>query len=259
MRSCSFVAARLRTRTRSTRFGPVLLGLLAGLALPGTASAYLLTLTFDDGAYDPTIVSPSYELHGPHDWVESNGIRAMGFWAVDVGTADGAFQLGHTHIQPNWSGRPDGRYEGMHAWRGDLQGLYISLENGASFDVVSIDYSISSYDYTDAYVERLPWSFGVDDARMLLTTDFDPSQADFESQWTALEISDYGLPYRPWFTRTIPGFTNVDGFYLAHSVAFLNVDTIVLDVHAPITPVPEPSTALLIGLGLTALARPRRR
>jgi hypothetical protein len=83
------------------------------LMSPETANAYLMTLTFDDGAYDETIVSPGGEIHGPYDWVESNGIRATGFWATDVGTAAGDFQLGHTHIAPNYSGRPDGRAERM--------------------------------------------------------------------------------------------------------------------------------------------------
>ena len=133
--------------TRSVSFGALgaiaLQAILisALLVLPSIASATLMTLTFDDGAHDETIEFPGGILHGPYDWIESNGIRAAGFWAFDVGTPDAIFQQGHTHIRENFFGDAAER---QHAWTNDLQGLFISLEEGQSFDIVSIDYTIRS-------------------------------------------------------------------------------------------------------------------
>jgi len=225
---------------------------------PGVASATRMTLTFDDGAYDETILYPGGNLHGPYDWVESNGIRAAGFWAVDVGTPSAFFQLGHTHVQPNFSGRPDGQYERMHSWTSDLQGLYISLESGVSFDVISIDYSIKERDTTTPDLQRLDWAAGPDDAQLLLSTSFDPTASNLESQWTQFAIDDKGLPYTPWFTQLISGFEGVDGFYLSHTLAGLAIDSIVLEVQSA-SSVPEPTSALLVGLGLVGLATRRSR
>ena len=226
---------------------------------PGIASAALMTLTFDDGGYDPNMPELPGVLHGPYDWIDTNGIRSAGWWATDVGTAAGAFQQGHTHIQPNFSGRPDGRFEYMHAWTDDLQGLNISLESGLTFDLISIDYSIRERESTHPDLQRLPWATAPDAAQLLLsTTLFDPTAADLESQWTAIAIDDFGLPYRPFFTLAISGFNDISSFYISQTIAGLAIDSIVLEVHT-VTQTPEPTAALLIGLGLAGLAhRPRR-
>jgi len=237
--------------------GIAIIGVLA--LAPGAASAIAMTLTFDDGDYDPTIVYPGGLAHGPYDWVENNGIRAAGFWALDVGTAGAVSIQGHTHIQPNFSGRPDGRPEAMHAWTNDLQGLFISLESGYSFDVISIDYSIRERESTVAELQRANWVTGPEDAQLLLSTSFDPTVSDLESQWTQFGIDDFGLPYTPWFTRAITGFDNITGFFLSQTIANLQIDSIVLDVHGSSTPVPEPTTALLLGLGLAGIAMQKRR
>ena len=147
----------------------------------------------------------------------------------------------------------------MHAWTDDLQGLVISLDSGLSFDVVSIDYSIRERESTDPLLQRLSWVTGPEDARLLLTTSFDPTAADLESQWTSFAIDDFGLPYSPWFKLDITGFEDVTSFYLANTIAGLNIDTIVLDVHTQTSPVPEPSQTILLGLGLAALSSGRRR
>jgi hypothetical protein len=237
--------------SRRSASAAVLTGVVLLLTIPSIASAALMTLTFDDGVYDDSFVYEGGELHGPYDWVESNGIRAAGFWAFDVGTPGAIFQQGHTHIQPDYFGD---RQERMHAWTDDLQGLFISMEDGSAFDVVSIDFSIRSRETTtDPLMERQDWIWGPEDAQLLLSTSFDPTAAVLESQWTNFSADDMGLPYTPWFTRSISGFTGVTGFYLSHTVHLMRVDNIVLNVY-DVDPIPEPSTALLIGLGLTALA-----
>jgi len=238
---------------------------VAGIALamflamtPGLTFATQITLTFDDGAYDETIPDPGGDQHGPYAWVESNGIRSAGFWGVDVGTPDAYFKQGHVHITPNYDGREDGRPERMHSWTNDLQGIYISLENGYTFDVISIDYSIFNRDTTDPLAQRLGWATGPEDAQLLLSTSFDPTASDLESQWTKFAVDDDGRPYRPWFTRQIDGFDNLTGFYLSQTLFQLEVDSIVLNVHEPAV-VPEPTSALLLGMGFAALALRKRQ
>jgi len=250
----------LNERMASTKlkaFTTLIMGAIALLMVPSIASATLMTLTFDDGAYDESIVYTGGELHGPYDWVESNGIRAAGVWAFDVGTPGAIFQQGHTHLAPDYFGN-DYR-ERMHSWTDDLQGLVISLESGQAFDIVSIDYSIRNReDLSDPYQQRLDWVWGPEDAQLLLSTSFDPTVADLESQWTNISVDDFGLPYNPWFTTNVSGFTNITSFYLSHTINQMQVNNIVLNVY-DVDPIPEPSTALLIGLGLTALASRRQQ
>lgn len=229
------------------------------IVVPSSAYAALITVTFDDGFYDETIPDQGGETHGPYDWIES-GIRVAGFWSTDVGTANGSFQQGHTHITPNFGNRADGRPIRIHAWTDDLQGLVITLENGSTFDLVSIDYSISARDTANPSEQPLNWTFGPEDARLLLSTSLpDPTEADLESQWTAVQIDDLGSPFRPWFTLPVSGFDAVDQLVISTSVALLSLDSIVIDVHDPVDPIPEPSTAVLFGLGLFGLSLGSRR
>jgi hypothetical protein len=68
-----------------------------------------------------------------------------------------------------------------------------------------------------------------------------------------IPIDDFGRPWNPWFTLPISGFEDVDSVFVSHTLAGLAIDTIVLDVDLA-TPIPEPSTALLIALGLCGLS-----
>lgn len=234
------------------------LALAAGLLVAGSAAAIPMTLTFDDGEF--VDISDSGHAGG---WLESNGIRSMGFWATNVGTPTAAFSPeNHTHIDPNYSGRADGRTERIHAYTNDLQGIYITLESGASFDLVSIDYSITSRDSLNSGLARLGWATDPDHIQLLVSTAFDPTASDLESQWTQFEIDDYGLPHDPWpygiwFTRALTGITGVNGVFISATAGMLEIDTLVIDVHTT-TPIPEPSTAFLFGLGLMGIAGRRR-
>ena len=231
----------------------VVLSMLA----PSGASADPLVLTFDNGDYDPNMVPPGGELHGPYDWIEDNGIRAAGFWAVDVGTPGAFFQQGHTHIVPDFSGRTDGRPYAHHAYTNDVQGLIISLESGEAFNVVSIDYRLEvRVNYDDPYVQRVPWTWTPEDAQMLLSTSFDPTLADFSSQWTPFAIDDGDGPWPAWKTVQTTGFDGVTSFYLTTSATGVLIDTIVLELSGA---VPEPSTGLLAALGITGVAAAGRR
>lgn len=226
------------------------------LLVPAVSSAIPVTLTFDSGAYDPTITSPSGIEHGPFDWLES-GVRIAGFWAIDVGTAQGGYLQGHTHIDSD----PDiltGFAEKTHSWTGDLQGLEISLINGGTFDLVSIDYDIEALDAWTDYQQRLPWSFAVEDPQIVVTESFDPSAPDFESQWTAFDaLEDGNWRTRDWHTLSVTGFDDVTSVMISQTAFLTWIDNIVIDVHGPTVPVPEPSTAMLLGLGLAGLTRRR--
>jgi len=236
----------------SVAFAATLLVSTGALATP-------VTFTFDNGVYDDTITAPpNSEIHGPFDYIES-GIRAAGFWAKDVGTPGAFFQQGHTHISEDASGRPDAAYEHYHAWTNDLLGLYVSLENGGTFDLVSIDVSLRiPGTTTDPLLQPLAWTFGPDAPQMLVSTSFDPTLSDFESQWTPFAVNDpNGFGF---FTTTpITGFTGITGFYLSGTAVGLGFDNIVLDINGGGTVVPEPSSALLVGIGLFGFGTRRRR
>jgi len=225
---------------------------LSMLASSG-ASAYPLVLTFDHGDYDP-----SMQPYGHRDWIEDNGIRAAGFWAVDVGTPGAFFQQSHTHIQPPYCCRPEGRPYGHHAATDDVQGLIISLESGESFDVVSIEYLLTvRVDYDDPYIQRVDWVWTPEDAQMLLATSFDPTRPDFSNEWTPFAIDDSDNEFPQWYTAEISGFDDVTSFWWTSTAAGLLIDTIVLDVHA--AAVPEPSTGALTVLGIAAVVAVGRR
>ena len=218
--------------------------------------AETVVITFDQGFEDPTIINPGGEIHGPFDWLES-GVRIAGFWATDIGGPGAKFQQGHLHPQPGFGGPQDGIAESMHAWTDDLQGLYITIENGATFSLVSIDYSVSYPESTNSDTQRYPWSFGVDDAQLLIATSFDPTVSDIEGQWTPFSAPT--ALYDPWFTRPITGFDDVSGVFVTQSAAGLRVDTIVLEVASVVVGEPVPlspavALALVLVLSVTGIA-----
>lgn len=256
-----------------SRFFAVSLAGAATLVGASVAAAVPVTIEFDadTGYYDPN--HPGGGQHGPYDWIE-NGARYSGWWLNSVGTPGGGSEVGHTHIV----GENDSVYplvgDMQHSWRHDLQGTTVSMLNGASFDVVSIDIRILSRDTPpfDPYnMLRLPWSFDVNNAHLLLSNDEpDPVAADFaafEAQFSAFDIDDGSIwdngdgtfdPNLPadelFHTIAISGFDNINQFSISHSAGLVWIDNIVLEVHDG-TPIPEPGTALLLGLGLVGLSR----
>lgn len=224
------------------------------LSVPGLASATPLTLTFDVGAWDETITPEnSGGLHGPYAWME-NGARIEGFWATDVGTTAGDYQQGHLHPVDGRVGRDTGVYESTHSWTGDMLGLIITLDTGGTFDLVSIDYKVTSLERTgDPLQERLPWTYDVSDPHLLAATSYDPTNPDIEADWTGFAAAETA-----WTTLTFTGFDDLTSVLLTQTAHNYWLDNIVIEVH-DMGPVPEPSTALLIGLGLGVLATGRRR
>jgi hypothetical protein len=239
------------------------------LLLPLGATATLRTLTFDSGYDDPTVLDPTGEYYGPHAWFES-GARIDTFWAESVGTAAGRFVPGHLHHQDNVyqpdSMAPNGyEAEYTHSYTNDLQGLIISLENGATFDLISIDYDIQFLEILeDEFLDRLPWSFAANDPKIIVSESFDPTKANFEGEWTAFDaISTIHGSAGPgdWHTLDFTGAGLVDltSIMISQTATQTWFDNIVIDVHDISTPVPEPSTVLMMGLGLIALASGSRR
>lgn len=232
----------------------------------GAASAVPITVTFDRGGLDETIYDPDY--HGPYAWVEE-GVRVSGFWAEQVGQPTGHHVTGHIHPGDNVlveSERAPYGYqaESTHSWTDGLQGLVITLENGGTFDLISMDYDVWFLERTeDPAFDLLPWSWDPSDPKILVSESFDPSLPDFESQWTAFDaISNLDAPGEgDWHTVDFAasgGFTNLTSIMITQSAALTWFDNIVIDTNTT-TPVPEPSTALLLGLGLMAAARTGRR
>jgi len=223
---------------------------LAFTLTASTSTAALMTLTFDTGAYDPNI---SGGPHGPYDWIES-GARIAGFWAVDVGTLGATWEQGHTHLSS--SRQPGGRsqVEAMHSWQNDLQGIEITLESGAQFDLISLDYKVVELDRPNhRHYGRLPWSYAVETPKIITTDSFDPTLTDFEGQWDAWEAAPSG----PWRTLQFTGMSDLTNLMISQTAHSILIDNIVIDVEGASTPIPEPDTAVLLGLGLVGLAQRR--
>lgn len=256
-----------------------LLAIAALMLLPGLASAVPVTIEFNSftGNYD--LNAPADPELGPSVWLENN-TRTEGFWLTNAGTPNGQSVLPHLHLQ----GENDSVFplvgEQSHAWANDLQGISITLEDPSLiFDVVSIDYRIETRDTPPGFetvIERLPWSYGTLDTRLLLSSGplqaATPDFATFEAQFAALQVDDGTLfdngdgtfdPNRPadfvFRTAVVSGFDGIQTLNISHTGGLFWIDNIVLDVRDPGTPIPEPGTGLLMGLGLSGLALASRR
>ena len=220
-------------------------------------------------------------LGEPNDWLEA-GARYEGFWFNFPGKPWGSDNPdAHTHIgngNSSAGGQGAGFTNGdeLHSWRNGLQGSIVSLQDGGGFNVVSIDYRLT---YRQApgpvsYQQQVlsDWSFADDDVQLLVSCDVvaaTPDFATFEGLWDAYGIDDGSVfdngdgtfdPDRPAngvLAGTIfpTGLTNLTELYIAHTGGRVIIDNIVLEVGPGVGGVvPEPNVALLLGLGLLALA-----
>jgi hypothetical protein len=251
--------------------------LLLGAVFSSAASA--LTITFEEpaGMYDPG--DPGGGEHGPYSWIEG-GARYSGFWFDDVGTPQGASQIGHTHLNINGFGGHNSDLP--HSWVDDLQGGLVTLIGGGAFDVVSIDYRIEQreiepgIDPWSYFEQRQPWSVPAEDVHLLLATSVNPVAVDFatfESQFTAFDIDDgsvldLGNGMTDWRrpagdlmmqTLNVTGFDGITSLYISHTAHFVWIDNIVIRPSSLPTPEPGTATLLALGLGLLAHRRSKRR
>lgn len=254
--------ARLLTARRVAALAATLAITLPGLAAANTS---FVTITFDSGYFDP---NPPVGTDGTPDHYEAGAIAA-GFWWDDAGTPAASINpLPHTHIE--FDNESFSLVAVPHSWRDALQGLRISLADDSPFSVVSVDYRLERRDPppNQAFaLRRLPWSYALDDVQLILAENPSPATPDFvtfESQWSTFSIDDGSVldlgggltdPLQPaastmWQTMPITGLDDVTQFYISHTGAAVMIDNIVLSVPDGGSGIPEPSTAVLLGLGL---------
>ena len=243
----------------------VLLALIVGsvVNLTGAAMASTVTLTFDSGGHDPNPAACNF--HGPYDYIE-DGARIGGVWLQDHGLPTADLRCGHTHIDPTTYSGATGDSIMDHPWLNAVQVLKITLESGEAFRVDSIDTRVR-YRWlgeVQPNFARPDWSWSEDHVHMLLSSSFDPTTAIYESlaqietYFTAFSIDDQTIYYSgsdprpnrpartsPFITTQIQGISGTEVYMLSTGGTYF--DNITLTV------IPEPSTALLMGLGLAFL------
>ena len=219
------------------------------LALGSSASANLHTVTFSNPPGVPTghlpdtggVLTPT-----SHNFVE-DGIHAEAFWVPNVA---------NTHVWPAGF-RPDAHfhhlengYETSHAFQTttpspnwDTQGIYLEMEDGSSFDLISLDYRLV----------RIPAGTSI-----LISADYDPMQPTL-AQFTAFSVTQQST----FSTLNIDGFDNVDHLFISSVLGVSQLqnirwDNIVVDRHNNTSVVPLPAPAILGAAGLLLVPFARR-
>ncbi|MEM8780904.1 MAG: PEP-CTERM sorting domain-containing protein [Cyanobacteria bacterium P01_G01_bin.49] len=186
-------------------------------------------ITFDAEIYDfsnPNTCMPQLPDTGGKCFVQE-GINVEAFSVQETGTPSAFFsEGGHFH--------PSDSYEAQHfSTTEGLLGVYLTLPNGRPFSLTSLDYQLRE---NDNAIE----GFTTDDTKILISTEFDPTQP-VASQFTEISTgNDTTLPFQ---TLDFSEFDNITQLYITSS-GDVNFDNVTLK------PIPEPSAILgLLTLG----------
>ena len=248
-----------------------LIGLCVMTPLSVQASS-IITIDFQGGEFDPN--APGSNIGRPA--YLQDGARYDGFWMEDLGTPDAYYRFPHTHIRGGSLSPAGSTADYPHSWTDGLQGAFLTIEDGSSFELISIDYKILQrypQPISPSQFERLPWSFGLQDVQIVVAESVElvvPDFPSFESQWTAFPIDDGseldlgggltdpafpadGIPMQT-LTFSGAGFENLSQVYIGHTARELIFDNVVLRVLDDGTSIPEPGTATLLLTGLVWVA-----
>ncbi len=216
-----------------------------------SARADLRTVTFSNPSGVPTGHNPDTGgiLTPTSQNFSENGIHVEAFWAPNVPD---------THRWPSGF-RPDAHfhhlengYETSHGFRtstavstGDIQGVYLTMQDGHFFDLESLDYRLLS---------------PLQSTNILVSTDFDPFNP------TTAQFTPFAVTVHPTFTTLNLGdaFDHVTHLFISSDLGGnplnrIRWDNIVINHHTTSTAfVPLPNAAILGGLGLGLVACVRR-
>ncbi|ACK65145.1 hypothetical protein PCC8801_1070 [Rippkaea orientalis PCC 8801] len=190
-----------------------------------TGKTHASVINFDADQYrfsNPNTCTP--QLAPDNKCFVEDGVNVEAFSARQTGGDPGHFhEGGHFHASNS--------YEAQHYTAGDnLLGVKLTLANGGSFDLVSLDYQLRNI------ASGIINGFTADDIKILITTNFNPTEPVL-GQFVEYSIgNDITQPFQ---TLSLTTFENMTQVYIASS-AGVNFDNITL------APIPEPS--LLLGL-----------
>ncbi len=150
-------------------------------------------------------------------FVES-GVAVEAFWATSIGSPSGSFTGGHFH----GAGTESQHFNGSD----QLQGFFLESADGTPFDLVSLDYRVSSTGSINGYSPS--------NVQILLSPTFNPTQS-VAAQFTGVGVG--GSVMSSFVTLPVTGFTNLTRVFIASSasVVFDNIVTTAGPAPLPLT------------------------
>ncbi|MEA5533537.1 PEP-CTERM sorting domain-containing protein [Crocosphaera sp. XPORK-15E] len=188
-------------------------------------------INFDANTYafaNPNTCTPQL-APGNKCFVE-DGINVEAFSSRNTGSTGS--DPGHFHEGGHF--HASNSYEAQHFSQADrLLGVYLTLVNGRNFSLTQLAYQLRD-------ITNVIDGFTADDTKILISTEFEPTQP-VAGQFTEISLgNDINLPFQ---TLELSGFENISQVYIASS-AGVNFDNI------NVVPIPEGNSVLgLLALG----------